>query len=78
MLRQDCDSGGNPGVCFVQGMTSYLYANDIRIFDYPQFAEPLNDMIRENAERMAKGNGLQIEFIRKMSSLLSIPCDNIL
>jgi len=46
-------------------MTSYLYANDIRIFDYPQFAEPLNDMIRENAERIAKENGLQIEFIRK-------------
>lgn len=24
-----------PGWCFAQGMTSYLYANDIRIFDYP-------------------------------------------
>ncbi|NSW92802.1 MAG: hypothetical protein HPY74_19540, partial [Firmicutes bacterium] len=48
-----------PGWCFAQGMTSYLYANDIRIFDYPQFAEPLNDMIRENAERIAKENGLQ-------------------
>jgi len=54
-----------PGWCYAQGMTSYLYANDIRIFDYPQFAEPLNDMIRENAERLAKENGLQIEFIRK-------------
>lgn len=54
-----------PGWCHAQGMTSYLYANDIRIFDYPQFTEPLNDMIRENAERIAKENGLQIEFIRK-------------
>jgi len=42
-----------------------LYANDIRIFDYPQFAEPLNEEIRENAERIAKENGIQIEFIRK-------------
>lgn len=53
-----------PGWCFAHGMTSYLYANDIRIFDYPRFAEPLNEEIRENAERIAKENGLQIEFIR--------------
>lgn len=57
-----------PGWCFAQGMTSYLNANDIRIFDYPQFAEPLNEAIRENAERIAKENGLQIEFIRKIGA----------
>ncbi|MEA2021433.1 MAG: MarR family transcriptional regulator [Candidatus Caldatribacteriota bacterium] len=55
-----------PGWCYAQGMTSYLYANDIRIFDYPKFAEPLNKRIRENAERVAKENEIEIEFIRKI------------
>jgi hypothetical protein len=47
-----------PEWCFAQGMTTYLYANDIRIFDYPRFAEPINEEIQENAERIAKENGL--------------------
>ncbi len=28
-------TGTLPGVCYVDGMTRYLYANGIRIFDYP-------------------------------------------
>ena len=31
-------TGTLPGVCHARGMTSFLYANAIRIFDYPQFA----------------------------------------
>ena len=54
-----------PGFCFAEGMTSYLYAHQIRIFDYPRFAEPLRDAIRANAERLAQENGIEIEFIRK-------------
>lgn len=54
-----------PGFCYAEGMTSYLYANKIRIFDYPRFAEPLRDAIRTNAERLASDNGIAIEFIRK-------------
>jgi hypothetical protein len=46
-------------------MTSYLYTHQIRIFDYPRFAEPLRDAIRTNAERLAVENGIDIEFIRK-------------
>jgi hypothetical protein len=56
--------GTLPGLCFAQGMTSYLYAHNIRIFDYVRFAEPLRDQLRENAERLANENGLQIEFLR--------------
>lgn len=51
--------------CYAQGMTHYLYQHGIRIFDYPQFAEPLRDHIRENAEALAQASGVQIEFIRK-------------
>jgi hypothetical protein len=54
-----------PGICYAQGMTGYLYANSIRIFDYPRFAEPFREQLRENAETIAKENSLEIEFIRK-------------
>jgi len=54
-----------PGFCYAGGMTSFLNANNIRIFDYPCFAEPLRNELRDNAEQIAKENGLEIEFIRK-------------
>ena len=54
-----------PGFCFAEGMSGYLYAHQIRIFDYPRFAEPLRDAIRANAEQLAQENGIEIEFIRK-------------
>ena len=57
--------GTLPGICYAQGMTAYLYANQIRIFDYPRFAEPLRDQLRDNAEKIAKDNGLSIQFIKK-------------
>ena len=46
------------------GMTSFLYTRQVRIFDYPKFAEPFRDRLRENAERMAAEAGIEIEFIR--------------
>jgi hypothetical protein len=46
-------------------MSSYLYFKGIRIFDYPRFAEPFREQIRENAEVIAGGNNVSIEFIRK-------------
>jgi hypothetical protein len=57
--------GTIPGFCYAQGMTSFLKANGIRIFDYPRFAEPLRDALRNNSEQIAKENDLEIEFIRK-------------
>lgn len=60
--------GTLPGLCYAQGMTSYLYARKIRIFDYPRFAQPLRDTLRENAECLAAKNGLEIEFIRRTKS----------
>jgi hypothetical protein len=52
-------------LCFAQGMTKYLYRHEIRIFDYAQFAAPLREEIRTNAERIALEQGLSIEFVRK-------------
>lgn len=51
--------------CYAQGMTHYLYQQGIRIFDYPRFAEPLRERIRENAEALAEASGVKIEFVRK-------------
>src|SRR5947209_736323 len=56
--------GTLPGVCYAEGMASYLRTHGIRLFDYPRFAEPLREEIRQNAERLAREHGLEIEFIR--------------
>lgn len=58
-------TGTIPEICHAAAMTNYLYGAKIRIFDYPKFAEPLRDEIRNHAERLAQENGLEIEFIRK-------------
>ena len=57
--------GTLPKICYAEGMTSHLYANKVRIFDYPRFAEPFRNQLRENAERLATENGIEIEFLRK-------------
>jgi hypothetical protein len=54
-----------PGACFADGMTSFLYSRGIRIFDYPQFALPLRERIRENAQELAAKHGATIEHIAK-------------
>lgn len=58
-------SGNLHPMCYAKGMTKYLYIHGIRIFDYKEFAQPLRDVIRSNAEAVAQENGLEIEFIRK-------------
>jgi hypothetical protein len=58
-------TGTLPGICYAGGMTSFLYAKGIRIFDYARFAEPLRDRIRERAERLAAEQGARIEYIAK-------------
>ena len=47
-------------------MTAYMKSNGIRIFDYPNFSQPLTEQIRQNAEKIASENGIEIEFIRKL------------
>ena len=44
---------------------SFLYAKGIRIFDYPRFAEPLRDRIRERAHEVCAAAGVQIEHVNK-------------
>jgi len=58
-------TGTIPGICYAEGMTLFLRQHDVRIFDYPQWAMPLREQIRQNAETIAARNSLTIDFIRK-------------
>lgn len=58
-------TGTLPGACYAGGMTSFLYSHGIRIFDYPRFAEPLRDRIRERARQVCDDHGVQIEHVNK-------------
>ncbi len=55
-----------PGWSHAEGMTGYLKANNIRIFDFSNFSQPLTEQVRSNAQRIADENGIEIEFIRKL------------
>jgi len=43
--------GTLPHICFAEGMTSWLYKSQVRIFDYPRFAEPFRDQLREECRK---------------------------
>jgi hypothetical protein len=58
-------TGTLPGVCYAQGMTSFLYSQGIRIFDYARFAEPLRERIRARASQACSDAGIEIEHINK-------------
>ena len=59
-------TGTLPGACYAGGMTSFLFARGIRIFDYPRFAEPLRDHIRQRAQEVCEANGLSIEHVNSL------------
>ena len=58
-------TGTIPTVCYAGGMTRFLYASGIRIFDYPDFASTLRDRVRERAASIAADAGVTIEHIAK-------------
>ena len=54
-------TGTLPTVCYAAGMTKFLSANHVRIFDYSRFAEPLRELVRERAASLASEAGVTIE-----------------
>jgi hypothetical protein len=58
-------TGTLPTVCYAAGMTKFLNASQVRIFDYPRFAEPLREQVRERAAALAAAAGITIEHIGK-------------
>jgi hypothetical protein len=58
-------TGTLPEIGHAAAMTQLLASRGIRVFDYTQWAEPLREELRQNAERVAAEAGLEIEFIRR-------------
>jgi hypothetical protein len=58
-------TGTLPTVCYAAGMTRFLYASGIRIFDYPLFAQTLRERVRDGAANLAAEAGVTIEHIAK-------------
>jgi hypothetical protein len=58
-------TGTLPQVCYAEGMTAFLKARGVRIFDYARFAEPLRDAIRARAQELAASARIAIEHIAK-------------
>jgi hypothetical protein len=58
-------TGTIPVICYAEGMTRFLYARGIRIFDYPEFAMTLRDRVRDAAAALAAEAGVTIEHVAK-------------
>jgi hypothetical protein len=61
-------TGTLPDLCHADAMARFLGARQIRLFDYPRWAEPFRDTIRTRAEQLAQQAGLTIEFIRRLKA----------
>jgi hypothetical protein len=57
-------TGTVPVICYAEGMTRFLYANGIRIFDYPQFAQTLREALLQSLIPDRCGNGLCLDLPR--------------
>ena len=58
-------TGTLPTICYAEGMTRFLYAIGVKIFDYPAFAQTLRDRVRDAAASLAARAGVTIEHIAK-------------
>lgn len=58
-------TGTLPDIGYAGAMAGYLSYHHIRLFDYPRWAEPLRDELRNHAEHLAGEAGLSVEFIRR-------------
>jgi hypothetical protein len=61
-------TGTLPNICYPQGMTAWLYAHSIRIFDYKTKANELRQKLLKNTQKLAAENNLTIEYLRKKKS----------
>jgi hypothetical protein len=57
-------SGTLPGVCFAEGISSYLYSHDILLKDYPRFAEPFTLRVRQHIKQIAEDSGIKITYVQ--------------
>jgi hypothetical protein len=58
-------TGTLPDIGHADALARFLSYHGIKLFDFPRWAEPLRDELRQHAERLAVEAGLEIEFIRR-------------
>ena len=58
-------TGTLPDISYAGAMAGYLSYHQIRLFDYPRWAESLRDELRHHAEQLATEADIEIEFIRR-------------
>jgi hypothetical protein len=58
--------GTLPSICHADAATSFLKRNNIRLFDYPKWAEQYRDELRNHTENIARDNNIEIEFIKRV------------
>lgn len=51
--------GDLPRINYPQGMEWHLYKNNIRIFDYPKYAQSIRDELKKYVENLARSHGLK-------------------
>ena len=61
-------TGTLPDICYHGAMAGYLSYHNIRIFDYPQWANQIRDELCTHTEQLAEQAGVEIEFIRSYKS----------
>jgi hypothetical protein len=57
-------TGTLPDIAHAGAVAGYLSYHEVRLFDYPRWAELLRDELRHHAEQLASEAGIEIEFIR--------------
>lgn len=55
-------TGSLPELGYAKGMTSYLYRQGIRVFDYTAFVQPLRETLRTHAEALAQRDRLKHDY----------------
>ena len=55
-----------PNWSHAEAMAAYMKLNGIRILIIPPVSPALTEQVRQNAEKIAHENGMEIEFIRKL------------
>jgi len=61
-------TGTLPDICYDKAMTSDLYNKQIKIFDYPKWAESLKNQLKNHIEFLAHNSEMSVNFIRKQKS----------
>ena len=60
--------GTLPKLSYARGITEYFCSHGLLLKDFTQWAEPLTQRIRDNAERLASEAGLEIQYLRKTTT----------